>query len=98
MITIIHAFDVPTEGVRIPMENARVNLHRTLQTELQSIMVAVDVVGQALLPFYTHQIERFGGIPVPSTEEARRAREILDYFKGGERPSWMDGEPNKYVS
>ena len=83
------AFDqshvLPAESITRSLED----LCAELDTEHSSTAKAVQQLSVALVPRYLEQINVLGGIAMPTNTEATRAEEVMDYFAGGPKPTWM---------
>lgn len=76
---------LPAESVTHSLND----LHAQLETEYYNTSKAVEKLSAALLPLFLEQVEALGGIAPPTCTEAKRAEEVIDYFAGGPKPTWM---------
>lgn len=87
---ILKKFKCPSDGVRFADFEAFQRLKADMLSELNSVETVLEQVVGSLLPSYLAQIESLGGPDAPNASETARSQAVLAYFKGGDRPAFMD--------
>ncbi|WP_402719857.1 hypothetical protein [Janthinobacterium rivuli] len=88
---IVRMLEFQSEKIQFADSEASQRLEADLQSELSSVENVLEQLLENLLPGYLAQIQLLGGPDTPNADEIARAEAALVYFKGGDRPAFMDG-------
>lgn len=88
--SVISAFDIPTGNMKFDQKAAEESLASYLLDEYLEIAINTGKVFPALIPEFSDQIARKGGIGQLSQEEMKRAVLVDNYFRGGRLPEFWN--------
>ncbi|MCX6096687.1 MAG: hypothetical protein NT125_08290 [Candidatus Bipolaricaulota bacterium] len=87
---ILDAWGAPPAGIAFNEAGARAQILGQMESDLGSIRPRATAALDSLSPFYASRLAFLGGVDHPSPEERQRAAAVMRYFKGGERPRFME--------